>query len=433
MMRKSLLFICLVIAAISACHKAEDDVFGNSPDNRVNDTLTRYQTMLTSAPHGWKMILLPAGMSGGVFSFYMEFNDSNRVKMLGDYNADVAVTMKESSYRLKLLQQPSLLFDTYSYLHVLADPDGSVNGGVYGEGLYSDFEFSLDSIRGDTILLTGRYHESKAMLVAATAEEQTAYLHNDQPSTIDSISTLLTYFKRLAIGTQQYDFTINFSSRHVTVSWIDENGNGHSETTGLYPVPGGIALYPAITAGNTLISSFDNITFDGTARKLSFTINGTGATITETAKPLVVDKTMPKQWYDAIVAEAGYYINTEGWHVNGVNDGLNYAGLPNFYFFLFYPKYGGSTIDLAGFVTIESGESVLSYGPAFRAPTFTDDGRIRFTYSATLGEVPTGETAVTATRTLMADTNGFYIVKTSSTSYDMVSAKDGKAWITWYY
>jgi hypothetical protein len=62
------------------------------------------------------------------------------------------------------LQQPSLIFDTYSYLHLLADPDPNVNGGRVGAGLSSDFEFYVDSTVADTMKLVGRFNGSKAIL-----------------------------------------------------------------------------------------------------------------------------------------------------------------------------------------------------------------------------------------------------------------------------
>ncbi len=53
---------------------------------------------------------------------------------------------KESGYRLKATQRPSLIFDTYSYIHAAADPDPNVsfsptNSGGYGWG--TDFDFSF--------------------------------------------------------------------------------------------------------------------------------------------------------------------------------------------------------------------------------------------------------------------------------------------------
>src|SRR6188768_733240 len=174
-MRKQLLFIFFIFSILAACKKEDDNVFGNSPDARLNDTLKKYQGILTGAEHGWKGLIFPDGMPHAVFAFYFKFNDSNRVQMYADYDSTSAVTMKESSYRLKALQQPSLLFDTYSYLHVLADPDGTVNGGPDGVGLASDFEFYFDSSSTDMIKLVGRYNGSKMTLVKATQAEQTAY------------------------------------------------------------------------------------------------------------------------------------------------------------------------------------------------------------------------------------------------------------------
>src|SRR5437764_14894769 len=131
---KNFLFYFLIITVLfSACRKDDSHLFNKSSDERLNEALSAYQTKLTSATNGWKGFVYPK--SGGVYSFYFRFNDSNRVAMLSSFDSASAVTLKESSYRLKALQQPSLLFDTYSYLHVLADPTASVNGGTYGAGL----------------------------------------------------------------------------------------------------------------------------------------------------------------------------------------------------------------------------------------------------------------------------------------------------------
>jgi hypothetical protein len=79
--------------------------------------------------------------------------------MLSDFNETTATVLKESSYRLKALQQPTLIFDTYSYLHLLSDPDPNVAGGIAGKGYNSDFEFAYDPTiaQADTIILTGRF------------------------------------------------------------------------------------------------------------------------------------------------------------------------------------------------------------------------------------------------------------------------------------
>ncbi|SEW20574.1 SH3 domain-containing protein [Chitinophaga sp. YR573] len=430
-MRKQLLFIFLTITVLAACKKSDDDnLFGASPDTRLNDTLNKYQKILSGAEHGWKGLVLPDGLDHGVFAFYFKFNDSNRVQMFADYDSVSSITMKESSYRLKALQQPSLLFDSYSYIHILSDPDAAVNGGVYGEGLYSDFEFSIDGMSGDTMKLTGRFHGSKAMIIKATAEEEAAYYGKQSNRLIDNIDKYLTYFKRLTTGGVNYDIAFNIFTRSAKFSWIDESGAEHVEITGFYYTPDGVAFYPAV---NGSITAFNNVTWSPSTTTLSFTVNGSAGTIKEIAKPTVIDKTAPKAWYNAVIGS--YWQSVTGFHVNGVDDAYGIQTLPNYYLLLFYPQFGtssGINYDLLSFVTYDGvTQPSIEYGPAFSAPNYTTDGRIVFPYLGDLGTYPDDATPIINTITKISESTGFYLVRTGSATYDMVSAKDGKAWISW--
>ena len=114
-------FFAVTILLFSACRKY-DNVFDQSPDARLNETLNKYKSALTSSPAGWNASLKTG--SGSTYHFHFRFTDSNRVFMFADINQTTA-TARERSYRLKALQTPSLLFDTYSYLHELADPDAA--------------------------------------------------------------------------------------------------------------------------------------------------------------------------------------------------------------------------------------------------------------------------------------------------------------------
>ncbi|QHS62559.1 DUF4302 domain-containing protein [Chitinophaga agri] len=434
-MLKRLLLICFSLSVLAACQKSDEDVFSAPPDTRLNDTLKKYGDILATAPYGWKGLVYPSGLEHGVFSFYFEFNDSNRVKMYADFDSASAITVAESSYRLKALQQPCLLFDTYSYLHVLSDPDASVNGGVYGEGLYSDFEFAIEGMRGDTILLKGRYHESKAVLIKATAEEQAAYKGEKSNRLIDKIGTYLTYFKRLTLNGKSYDVAFDEASRTTTISWVDESGANQTVTTGYYYTPNGVAFAPAVNVNGETIASLDNLTWSATSTTLSFTANGNTGTIKETAKPLVIDKDAAKAWWNEKQQTGSYWITVEGFHVDGKDDAYGIQQLPNYSFTIYNPQFelsDGSQYELLGIITNSGNGAELSYGPAFTTPpTFRTDGRIVFSYVGVLGELPEGETAVSNTTTKMSETQGFYLVKTSS-GYDMVNAKDGKSWISWF-
>ncbi|MNL86634.1 hypothetical protein D3C87_2154170 [compost metagenome] len=53
-----------------------------------------------------------------------------------------------------------------------------------------------------------------------------------------------------------------------------------------------------------------------------------------------------------------------------------------------------------------------------------------FTEVGSFGEIPKGG-ATEKSGDLLFEPTGFYLIQTSDETYDMVSAKDAKAWITW--
>jgi hypothetical protein len=121
--------------------------------------------------------------------------------------------------------------------------------------------------------------------------------------------------------------------------------------------------------------------------------------------------------------------------VNGVDDAFHVRSIPGFAFLLFWPAFGtqaGITYDLQGYVTQQPGGLSLDFGSAWLPPQFTADGRVIFHIYGTLGDIPAAATtAFDNTNAAMADTNGFYLVQTGASRYDMVSAKDARSWITW--
>lgn len=435
-MKQLLIYSLLLMGLFTACKKDNDRIFDESPDQRLKEKLAEYQEQLSGAPYGWKAFVYPAG--GGAYSFYFKFNNANRVQMYSDFDPTSASTLEESSYRLKALQQPSLLFDTYSYLHVLADPDPAVNGGVRGTGLQSDFEFYFESATPDTIKLVGRFHGSKATLVKATQQEEAAFNSGELGNALqfNNISRYVTYFKRVTINGTEYEINVNPASRTITLSWLDNTGNIQSFTTNYYYDINGVQFQTPFAAGSQTVTGLTDITWDDNTGILGFDVNGTATTVQGSGAPLLVDVDAPRRWWQRAVNEDSYWVTFDGFHVDGVDDAYGITNISNFYFLLFWPRYGtsgGVNYDLAGFVTINNGSASISYGPAFTEPTFTDDGRIIFPYLGVLGTVPpTAVTPVVNTRNKFRDPAGFYLVQTGADSYDMVSA-DGRAWISWVW
>ncbi len=440
-MNKVLIYLLVVVTLISSCRKDDKSVFSQSPDDRLNATLAKYQTQLSGAQYGWKGIIYPAG--GGAYSFYFRFNDSNRVKMYSDFDTVTAVTLKESSYRLKAIQQPSLIFDTYSYVHLLCDPNeftdavyANVNGGILGGGLVSDFEFYFDSVSADTINLVGRYNRSKAILIRATSQEATAY-NSGQLGAGFLVNRLLTYFKRLTIGTQMLDVNISPSTHTFTFTYLDATGVVRTVTTSYYLIAGGIVFTNPVVIGSITIAGFSNMQWIATTQTISMTVNNVASTITGVVVPIRVDVGAPKRWRDyALSNSVPYWFSGDGFHVNGVDDAYNInsltAGTSTFYYLIYWPLFRPNYDFVApAFEDAQGGLVPLTYGIAARTPPiFTADGRAIF---VRLGDVPpypaTGPAALTKAK--LTEPGGYYFVQTGANTYDMVNATDGRSWITW--
>ncbi|WP_025764888.1 DUF4302 domain-containing protein [Dyadobacter tibetensis] len=412
----------------------EESVFEQTADERVNAALADYQKQLSGAANGWKGIIYPG--AGGVYSFYFKFNDQNRVQMYSDFNMETASVMKESSFRLKAMQSPSLIFDTYSYLHLLADPSGSVNGGNNGEGLISDYEFSFqpNPDNPDQMLLIGTKNKTRLVLVKASQEEAVAYEKGELAKSFifSNIGKYLTYFKRMTVGGIEYEIAVNQTARTVTLSWLDGT-NVKSFTTEYYYSSTGVSFLSAFVQGSTTIDGFSGITWDPATLSLGLTAGGSKTVIRDATKPLKVDVDAAKRWYNTALSEDTYWVSEEGFHINGVDDALKVksltSGAATYYFYLYWPGYG-SNYD--GFAPVFSGETGLSlaYLDAVKTPTFTSDGRVVFSGLGVAGTYPTNGPAVDS-RNYLYDTSGFYLIELSADRYDMVSAKDAKGWISW--
>lgn len=429
-------FLCIAIA-LTGCRKETDPVFDRSPDERLNETLQRYQQVLTGASNGWNGTVETA--LGITYSFYFRFNDSNRVVMYSDFDSTTASVSRESSYRLKALQQPSLLFDTYSYIHILADPDASVNGGYYGSGLVSDFEFSIDSVADDHVSLTGRFNSSKARFKKATAQEQAAWENKEilkAQQSLRSLNNILNYFKRLTYEGVQYEIRVDTLFKQVVFTWLDESGNAQTVTVGYYYVPGGITLSKPV--GD--ITGFSIGAWNGSTSTLQVQVGGKPASIAGAIQPIRPDEQAGKRWWQIAVSQQGYWFSPNGFHVNGIDDAFNLRSLQtdtSQYYYLVYlpgiqPQSGPGYDVMMPFFYVPALNAIdFNYGTAHTIE-FRNDGRVLFRY---LGDLTVGAHPVSGpahqTRVQLYDSYGYWFVQTGANSFDMVSAKDAKTWASW--
>ncbi len=433
-MKLSSLIFLFAVFIFSACKK-DNNAFDQSPDERINEALKKYESALTGSSAGWNATIKTG--SGGIFHFHFRFNASNRVLMYADINPGTATTARESSYRLKALQTPALIFDTYSYLHMLADPDASVNGGTYGQGLSSDFEFSLDSLATDSIKLTGRVNGTKLTLIKATQQDLDAWQNGAwaRALSFENINKILNYFKRINIGGTNYEVRVDLVARTITFSWLNGSGNLQQFTTGYNYSSTGVVFLTPFNTGSQTINGLEIVSWDAANSILNVKVNGVAATITGATQPLKVDLGAPQRWWQYAINNGGlYWISLDGFHVNGVDDAFGIKTLDRYYYLIYWPAYDPGNNDLFApvFINAAGNGLELQYAAAPDTPQFTADGRAVFTLLGNYGTYPSsGPAALTRSQLLISQ--GYYFVQTGPASYDMVSATDAKAWISWEF
>lgn len=441
---KKYLPLLLILLVLNACKKNFDEtVFGESTDQRLTKTLDSLQARLVNTPGGWNAFLTTG--TGLTTGFYFRFNAGNRVIMV---NSDVTngTVPKESSYRLKALQQPVLMFDTYSYLHIFADPNGSVNGGANGVGLRSDFEFAYDpsASNKDSIVLRGRMHDSKMVLRPASAEDATAIANNQFSGLVfDSLSKkYLNYFKRFDLGTTTYELVVNRRTKHVKIAWM-EGGAYKEKTTAYAYTPAGVTFFTPFMANGVNFSGFNNLIWDNATGTVSFVVNNQTVRPVGFPAPLQVDIAAPRRWWEKSRDEESYWVSRTGFRVNGVDDAYLVASLPGYTSMMYAAEWGnanGVLSDCMGYIR----NRTQLFAPAVTSPpNFTVDGRVVFTRmpgasgptSFTFFGTNPGQANINAffpAVNKMGDTQGYIFVQINNT-YDMVDAVNATSWINWEF
>ncbi|MGV3589190.1 MAG: DUF4302 domain-containing protein [Adhaeribacter sp.] len=413
----------LLVLLLSACDNKDEIAPGERPDERLNQTLSDYKNQLVGAENGWKAILYPAG--GAAYSFFIKFNANDRLSMVSDINANTAATPLESTYRLKAMQQPALIFDTYNYMHILADPDPRQSNGDVGAGKYSDFEFSFESVTPETITLKGTLQGSRLVLTKATKDVADNFISRiaERVKTFESINNFTTYFKRLIIANQTFDFSANTNLRQITITY-SEGGATKSFTTEYYYTEAGIEFLTPFAVGSTNITGLSSMQYNASNKTIQFTVNNVAGTIRESTSPAAVDLQAARRFYNN-PPNGLYWVNFTGFTVEGVEDAFGVNNIDGFEIITFYkqpdPPYDGFI-----FWTADD-----FFGPAIRTQ-FRNDGRIVFAYDgAEFGTPPAAaEAIVDATRAQLIIPEGYYVIQVGPNSYDLVSAKDAKTWIS---
>jgi len=442
---KNYIAILILLLSLTACRRDFDKtIFGETPDERLTKTLDSLQSRLANEPGGWNGFLTTGtGLRAG---FYFVFNNNNRVSMGSDIVTNGS-RPKESSYRLKALQQPCLIFDTYSYLHILADPNGDVNGGTDGVGLQSDFEFAYDPSANntDSIVLIGRMHNSRLVLRPGSRQDRNAFdaAGLDNAFVFDSLSKrYLNYFKQFVLAGNPYELVVNTRKKSLKMAWR-EGGVYREAMSYYYTTPSGnVELITPVRANGMTVTSFRDVQWDNGRTLMSFAINGQRVTLTGFAEPMQTDLAAPRRWWQKSKDGDTYWVSATGFRVNGVNDAYGISRLAGYTALMYAAEWGtvrGTTTDCFGYIR----NRTQLFAPAVVSPpNFTNDGRAVFTRVlgasgdpgtfSFFGTSP-GQASINtffAAMTKLAEPRGYLFVQIFDT-YDMVDAVDATSWVSW--
>jgi hypothetical protein len=432
-MKKHLLYFFLLAIAFTACRKDDTKPIIGNVDERLSATLAEYQTKLIGAEFGWKGYLLTANATPATFLF--NFNDKNVTTMAADYKP----TPASSSYRLKALQRPTLLFDTYSTLHLLADPTPSVAGGTVADGYLSDFEFAFISESADTIKLEGTFNKSKLLLVRSKSAAESAAVFTSVQDFINVTSKVRTYFKRTTLGGIECELRLDAGAQILSFSYLD--GTTLKTASSSFYVSGTkVTLYTPLVIGTTTVTEISDVTFESATGFLNAKINGAPVQIKEAIAPIKLDVGAAQRWYNQMPANFnGCWVSDKAFHANGVDDFCNFKNVPA-YQTLWYAGpavFGGTSEGLITFTGALAAPYALS-----RTPFTVNAGIARFTLGTNAGTF-TGTApialAMTAARAIMygggvvGNFQDWYLIPTSDDGrkYDMVRVSDAQAWISW--
>lgn len=130
---------------LNSCFKEEEDLFPESPAQRLNKLSKEYKELLCGAENGWVMQYF-ANETEQSYPILMKFGASGGVTMASKNSTTTSDAYKEEASTYSIIQDMSVVlsFDTYnSLLHPFADPmsDGIGHGG--------DYEFQIVSVSED--------------------------------------------------------------------------------------------------------------------------------------------------------------------------------------------------------------------------------------------------------------------------------------------
>ncbi|MES2798273.1 MAG: DUF4302 domain-containing protein [Bacteroidota bacterium] len=279
-MQKNIILILLFSIVAFSCEKSTvDKLFDESANTRAATLIEKYKTQLAAPQYGWKGTYYPDGANAGGYSFYLKFDIYGGLTMYSDVAGLKADQAFETTYQVKSLQKPTLIFDTYSYLHELVNPD--YNGGT---GKSADLELIIDSATDDKITLTGTRNNTEMVLTKLSSNEfesvKKGGIKDIFKNTVDLISSESYTIINFPTG-DKADVFIDLDTKIVTLYFISNNSISTKEAA-FYTTPTGIQFRnPIVIFGSTI----QELIWDNTLKTYYYTSGSNRVNLVQSIKP----------------------------------------------------------------------------------------------------------------------------------------------------
>ncbi len=293
---KKLIYTLFAFLAFASCADQDSLIYEQKPDERVQAVLDNYNKVIQGGSNGW-LLALETGAKGGV-NHWVNFTGENTCEMLSDAEninstkfPNTATVVSESSWRLKSVETPILIFDTYNYMHMLADPTASISGATSnGTGLVTDFEFTLgDYDESAKVLdLKGRFNKSAAKMIACDATQEEAIRAGGLKTMNDNFEAMLSPMKYPVFEYNSSKIDVEISGREFGIKYMNSSDEIESSSSaGFLTLKG---LQPDILSDLEL---FEPISFNGKDITKVVTDNGKAFVVVDGTQCELYDNKKP--------------------------------------------------------------------------------------------------------------------------------------------
>lgn len=236
------LYILLTAAlAFAACTYEIDDVFEKSSAERISEEMARTKALLQSPSNGWLMYYYGSTQYGG-YNVICKFGKDDNVTVQSEIYGEKTVT---SHYKVVQSQGVLLSFDEYNEVfHFFSDPANPAGIGINGKGMEGDFEFRVISAGTEEIVLSGKKHGSKVVMVPMADTDWDAYLEG----VLEMEETMSAGFYTLQLG----DTAVTASASFRRLTFYDEESDSNVYVPFCF-TDKGVKLYSTLTYGGVSV------------------------------------------------------------------------------------------------------------------------------------------------------------------------------------